>query len=178
MFELDRKTIMMDAGTALFTSKGSFGTVLGQARAEMGEYGKVYRKEELPPDNLPIGIEPFDLLLDHSSAWRTRYISCLVEDAGDTDVTSSEGEPIRRYAVSFKQGDRSTPFRNVCHLVAALIPFILSLVFSLGGWGILFSAVIAVFIVYAWMVPGKRGVAVCNKIKVNLEKGIQTNLVP
>jgi len=178
MFELDRKTIMMDAGTALFTSKGSFGTVLGQARAEMGEYGKVYRKEELPTDNLPLGIEPFDLLLDHSSAWRTRYISCLVEDAGETEGTSPEGEPIRKYAVSFKQGDRTTTFRSIWHLVAALIPFILSMFFSLGGWGILFSAVIAIFTAYAWMLPGKRGAAICNIIKVNLEKGIQTNLVP
>ena len=169
---------MMDAGTALFTSKGSFGTVLGQVRAEMGEYGKVYRKEELPSDNLPVGLEPFELFLDHSSVWRTGYISCLVEDAGDTGEVSQEGEPIRRFAVSFKQGDRTSPLRTICLLMVALVPFIISIMYGFGGWGILISAIIALCIAYVWITPGKKGVALCNKIKANLEKGVQTNLIP
>ena len=175
MARLDTKTKMMDAGTALFTSKGSFGTVLGQTKAELSSYGKVYSKEELEADSMPIGTEEFDLMLDYSTPWMKRYISCRVEDAGDTGETAPEGEPIRRYAVVMKHGDRNTLLRTVVFILLIILPFILSSTLNGGVLMKVFLIAVALLIAYRWIHPGKEYIDICRRIKADLEKGIQTN---
>jgi len=171
MAKIDTDTIMMDAGVALFTSRGSFGTVMGQTRAELAEYGNVLGHEDVPQWK-----EDFDLMLDFSSALRKRYITCKVEDAGDTGTVSEQGEPLRRYAVTLKEGDGSTPLRGICHIIGMILPFVLSAVCGGGILLYILSAVIAILLVFSWISPDKKAVEVCRRIKEDLEKGIQTNL--
>ncbi len=79
-----KKVQMMDAGTALFEMEGGFGTALGQIRAELKEFGKVSDDGE-------------DIVLDFSTAWRKRFISCHLESAG-------ENGDRHKYAAVFKEG--------------------------------------------------------------------------
>lgn len=91
----DKKVQMMDAGTALFEMEGGFGTALGQIRAELREFGKVYDDGE-------------DMVLDFSTIWRKRIIRCRLEGAG-------ENGDLHRYAAVFMEGSSSTRLRNWVH---------------------------------------------------------------
>jgi len=115
---IDRKTQMMDAGTVRFKTPKPFGTVLGGLKTEMQRYGSVLRSTDTGPDTLPPTCGPFDLFLDASTPFRKRYIAATVEDAGDAGTTP-DGEPVRWYAVTFKEGNRNTWLRIVPALLLA-----------------------------------------------------------
>ena len=95
----------------LFQSKDNFGDCLGGVKAELQKYGKVYKPSEISQMRLPESTGDCDLFLDWSSAWRKRYISCRVENAGS--LVSSDGSEIFRYAVTFKEGNKSTRLRGI-----------------------------------------------------------------
>ena len=116
----DRKTIMLDAGTVRFRTQKPFGTVLGGLKAEMRQCGTVLQGKEADPQLLPPGCGPCDLFLDSSTPLRKRYIAATVEDAGPAGETS-DGEPVRWYAVTFKEGNRNTPLRTVPTLLLAAL---------------------------------------------------------
>ena len=112
------KTQMMDAGMTLFTSEKPFGTVLGGIKMEMSKYGAVRRANEISADTTG----ECDLFVDWSTPLRWRAISCRLEDAGPAG-TNAEGAELRRYAASFKEGNKNRVAKVVIvlALVAALV---------------------------------------------------------
>ncbi len=155
MKKLNRKAQMMDAGTALFESKDGYGSVLGQVKAELKEFGSIGTPDDLPEGAVPPSTAEFDLFLDYSTPWRYRYISCRVEDAGDTGRTTDDGEPIRRYAITFKEGNRSTWLRILVHLII-MAAFLAGVILS-GQWHLtLLAVVLGLFTFYQLLVPSKK----------------------
>lgn len=120
----DKKTQMMDAGMALFVSPKSLGTVIGGVMVELRKSGKVLRRNDIDPSSLPESTGDCELFLDWSTPMRWRYVSATVEDAGEAG-TNAEGEPLRRYAVSFKEGNRNKAVKKA--IVYALAAAILAL---------------------------------------------------
>ena len=118
MKKFDEKILMMDAGTALFSGKDGFGSAIGTVKAEMDVYGTTLRAHEFRQEDLPRTTKECDLFLDCSTLWRKRCISCKVEDAGDTGLRTADGEPVRRYAAVFKEGNRSTVLRRAVYALA------------------------------------------------------------
>lgn len=114
---IDKKVQMMDAGMVLFTSEKPFGTVLGGIKAELTKLGDVKRSNEISIDELPDTTGECDLFVDWSSPLRWRAISCRLEDAGLVGH-NSDGEEIRRYAVSFKEGNKNRKGKVLLVLVA------------------------------------------------------------
>ena len=123
---IDSNVHMMDAGMRLFCSEKPFGTVLGGIKNEMAKYGKVLRSKELEGENLPEASVGCDLLLDRSTRYKVKYVSCVLEDAG-TMGTTADGEEIHRYAASLKEGNKNT---NVGIYVAIALIFI----WAMLGW--------------------------------------------
>ena len=119
---------MMDAGSVLAETGEGFGSMIGCVKAELAEYGKVVETEDQ------------GFLLDFSNAWRIRRISCTVEDAGSAGRTDSEDREVRRYAVTFKEGNASGWLRKVFFavLLAALAILTFRCIFALAG--LLFAA--------------------------------------
>ena len=116
---IDNKVQMMDAGMVLFTSEKPFGTVLGGIKAELTKLGDVKRSNEISMDELPDTTGECDLFVDWSSPLRWRAISCRLEDAGLVGH-NSDGEEIRRYAVSFKEGNKNRKGKVLAVLVAVV----------------------------------------------------------
>ena len=116
---IEKRTNMLDAGTVRFRTEKPFGTVLGGLKTEMQRYGTVLRADEADPDRLPPTCGPCDLFLDASTPFRTRYIAATVEDAGPAGETP-DGESVRWYAVTFKEGNRNPLLRTRPALAAAL----------------------------------------------------------
>ena len=114
---------MMDAGSVLIETGEGFGSVIGCVKAELAEYGEVKATD-------------FGFSMDFSNSWRRRRISCTVEDAGSTGRTDSEDREIRRYAVTFKEGNASGWLRKVFFavLLAALAILTFRCVFALAGF--------------------------------------------
>lgn len=140
-----KKIQMMDAGTALFEMEGGFGTALGQIRAELREFGKVYDEDE-------------DLVLDFSTIWRKRIIRCHLEGAGEN------GE-LHRYAAVFKEGSRSTALRGWVH--GTMITVLTLILFFPGMAGFGLSAVCSVgiaILAWSWIYPSRSSVATTKKI--------------
>lgn len=106
MLYIDTKAQMMDAGMAMFASDDNFGCAIGQMKAELETYGKVWRRQELEGTELPESTGDYDLFVDYSNFWRSRYLACKIESAG-------EG----RYAVSMKEGNRSRTPRAFVHAI-------------------------------------------------------------
>ena len=102
---------MMDAGCVLFQTEKPYGIVLGGVKREMEKFGKVLRKTEFNPEDLPETTGDCDLFLDWSAWHRLRCIACKVEDAGIVGKTD-EGEEIHRYAATFKEGNANAPIRK------------------------------------------------------------------
>ncbi len=146
----DRKVQMMDAGTALFTMDEEFGTALGQVRAELKEFGKVEDEDD-------------EMILDFSTPWRKRFISCRLEDAG--------GSSPHRYAAVFKEGNRSTALRAVTHMAAAAAVLVLTVFtdIKLDNLSETFLTIIGIIlcfaIIYAWITPSARSVRTLRKIE-------------
>ncbi len=140
----------MDAGTALFSMDGEFGTALGQLRAELKEYGKVTDEDDV-------------MVLDFSTPWRKRFISCRLEAFGGD-------EKPRRYAAVFKEGSRSTALRACVHVAAAaavlLSVIAANLLFpeSAGALRTLAAIAVCLLIIYAWIIPSGKSVKTLRKI--------------
>ena len=98
---IDKKTRMMDAGMRLFETEKPFGTVLGGIKTEMAGHGKILRTNEIVESELPEASIGCDLFLDRSTRYKTKYITCKLEEAGMVGTTP-DGEGIHRYAVSLK----------------------------------------------------------------------------
>ncbi len=116
---IDNNVQMMDAGMVLFTSEKPFGTVLGGIKAELTKLGDVKRANEISMDELPETTGECDLFVDWSSPLRWRAISCRLEDAGLVGH-NSDGEEIRRYAVSFKEGNKNRKGKVLAVFVAVV----------------------------------------------------------
>lgn len=157
----DRKTQMMDAGMAFFESSEGMGNVMGIVKAQLEYYGKVVSDSQIEPDSLPSSTGAFTFFMDWSSPWRTRYISCLVEDAGDTGKQDAEGRPVRRYAVSFKEGSRSSKLRACTYIfmTAAFLCLMVMQNFLLHGFRFMAGFAcfaLAAYTAYLWCVPSHK----------------------
>lgn len=167
----DKKVLLIDAGTGMFETEKPFGTVAGGVKVELQKYGRVLRFSEVDPSDLPEAAREFDFFLDWSTPLRKRYISCKVDDAGKAGETG-EGEEIRRYAVSFKEGNRNTVLRLICTLVIAHIFFIGGLVKIPGIPRILTlvaGVAIGLFIMYLWLRPSTRAQQVTEELRNYLD---------
>lgn len=146
---MDKKIQMMDAGTALFTINEDFGTALGMVKTAMGAFGgRVYRATDSQTVSFPEGAADADLLLDFSSRWRNRCISCKLEYAG-TDVNGKH-----RYAAVFKQGDSSGRIRNYTLLTLCVI-IVLGMIAAPGTIRIIAGILLVIFIGYWKISPSK-----------------------
>ncbi len=157
----DRKTQMMDAGTALFSAREGIGMAIGYVRRKMEEAGgEVANINEVSQDVIPTTTGDFDLFMDFSTPWRSRYISAKVEDAGEGG-TDADGEPMRRYAAVFKEGNRTAPLRAACHIlvIAGLIltPITVGILFpDLANFVLTVLCLVAAgYTAYRWIVPSK-----------------------
>ena len=117
---IDRKVQMMDAGMRLFETEKPYGTVLGGIKTEMAKYGKVLRTNEIVPEDLPPTTGDCDLFLDRSTRFKSKYLSCRLEDAGAVGQTP-DGETVRRYAATIKEGNRNTEVGIYVHLALIII---------------------------------------------------------
>ena len=72
---IDRNVQMMDAGMRLFESEKPLGTVLGGIKNEMGRYGRLMRRNEIDPEELPATTGDCDLFLDRSTRFKSKYLS-------------------------------------------------------------------------------------------------------
>lgn len=180
MKKFDDKVQMMDAGTALFTGKDGFGSAIGAVKAEMDVYGTTLRSREFRQEDLPRTTKECDLFLNGSTLWRKRYISCKVEDAGDTGLRTEDGEPIRRYAAIFKEGNRSTVLRGAVHvlicagLTACMFPGILPEALSgqiaalsapAGVLRIIAGILLILVVLYLWIIPSRDARHIVNQIQ-------------
>ena len=162
MIRLCRKVQMMDAGMVMFRSKLGFGQAIGQVKAEMREYGKVYTAAELAETAVPESTGDFDLFLVWSVAWRVRYISCRVESAGegaarDADASGSAdtGESVHRYAVTFRDGNRSTPLRGAAMTLCIVI--LILCIFKTGSIVLTAADIILIgYVCFRWHTPSHR----------------------
>ncbi len=113
---MDDTVPMMDAGMRLFETEKPFGTVLGGIKVEMAKHGKILASEN----------SGYDLLLDRSTRYKKKFISCQLEDAGVVGKTA-DGEEIHRYAASLKEGNKNTSIG--IYVAAALI-----IIWAMLGW--------------------------------------------
>lgn len=151
---IDKKVQMMDAGMTLFTSGKPFGTVLGGIKTEMSKYGDVKRPNEISADSVPDTTGECDLFLDWSTPFRWRAISCRLEDAGPAG-RNEDGEEIRRYAASFKEGNKNRGLKVALVLAFAAAVIALGVV-GLGGVPGIFTIIAAVAVAAALLVFGLR----------------------
>lgn len=129
---------MFDAGTALFKMDDSFGTALGQVKAEMSEFGRVTAEGDC-------------FILDISNLWRKYYISCHLEYTGEDGKHS--------YAAVFKEGGKGSAFRNV--VFATMFAFAVAVCIKYSVLGGIASGIV---FTYLWIVPGKKGIRVTRKL--------------
>lgn len=146
----DSKVQMMDAGTALFEMEGGFGTALGQIRAELREFGKIYDDGE-------------DIVLDLSNLWWKKYIVCHLEGAGDNGDR-------HRYAAVFREGSRSTGLRSWVHgtMILGLATILIVPHFCFPELANFCLSALCTFgiaaVAYNWIRPSRSSVATLKKI--------------
>ncbi len=168
---IDKNTQMMDAGTRLFDSEKPFGTALGGIKTEMAKYGKVLRAKELEGETLPEASVGCDLLLDRSTKYKVKYITCVLEDAG-TAGTTSDGEPIRHYAVSLKEGNKNTNVGIYVALALILIWAMLGWFISHGsGWVTIGFALIGCYGAWRMLRPSQDNTTVVSELLKAFEEG-------
>lgn len=161
---------MMDAGTAFFKAKEGYGSILGQIKAEMEVYGKVFKATDFDIKDLPFSTKECDLFLDFSTFWRNRYISCRLEDAGETGESTKDKETVRKYAASFKEGNTDTKFRGGVY-ACLIILFVLS---SILGFAIHFVAGLlclaaAFYLGCNWIAPSVKSQKTVKNLKNKIE---------
>ena len=161
---IDRKVQMMDAGMRLFESEKPLGTVLGGIKNEMGRYGRLMRRNEIDPEELPATTGDCDLFLDRSSRFKSKYLSCRVEDAGTVGKTA-DGEEIHRYAASLKEGNRNTNVGIYVHLALIIIWAMLGWFLSEGNaWIVLVFTAVGIFGAWRQLRPSKDNLNLANKL--------------
>lgn len=151
---IDKRVQMMDAGMVLFTSEKPFGTVLGGIKAEMSRYGVVRRANEISNGDVPDTTGECDLFVDWSTPFRWRAISCRLEDAGYAG-RNDDGEEIRRYAASFKEGNRNRGVKVTLLIVFAVAVIVSGLLCPDGSAGI-FTFAVSVALSAALLIFGLR----------------------
>ena len=155
---------MMDAGMRLFESEKPLGTVLGGIKNEMGRYGRLMRRNEIDPEELPATTGDCDLFLDRSTRFKSKYLSCRVEDAGTVGKTA-DGEEIHRYAASLKEGNRNTNVGIYVHLALIIIWAMLGWFLSEGNaWIVLVFTAVGVFGAWRQLRPSKDNLNLANKL--------------
>ena len=165
----DKTVQMMDAGMRLFDTEKPYGTVLGGIKTEMSKYGKVLRAKELEGVVLPDACTGCDLCLDRSTKYKTKYISCTLEDAG-TVGTTEEGEQIHRYAASLKEGNNNTNTGIYVHLALVIIWAMLGWFVSNGsGWITTLFAFIGIFGAWRMLRPSKDNSQVVSQLLDSFE---------
>ena len=161
---IDRNVQMMDAGMRLFESEKPLGTVLGGLKNEMGRYGRLMRRNEIDPEELPATTGDCDLFLDRSTRFKSKYLSCRVEDAGTVGKTA-DGEEIHRYAASLKEGNRNTNVGIYVHLALIIIWAMLGWFLSEGNaWIVLVFTAVGVFGAWRQLRPSKDNLNLANKL--------------
>lgn len=161
---IDRNVQMMDAGMRLFESEKPLGTVLGGIKNEMGRYGRLMRRNEIDPEELPATTGDCDLFLDRSTRFKSKYLSCRVEDAGTVGKTA-DGEEIHRYAASLKEGNRNTNVGIYVHLALIIIWAMLGWFLSEGNaWIVLVFVAVGVFGAWRQLRPSKDNLNLANKL--------------
>lgn len=161
---IDRKVQMMDAGMRFFESEKPLGTVLGGIKNEMGRYGRLMRRNEIDPEELPATTGDCDLFLDRSSRFKSKYLSCRVEDAGTVGKTA-DGEEIHRYAASLKEGNRNTNVGLYVHLALIIIWAMLGWFLSEGNaWIVLVFTAVGIFGAWRQLRPSKDILNLANKL--------------
>ena len=164
MRNIDTKVQMMDAGMKLFESENGFGTCLGQVKAFLKDYGKVMEAKELAGIILPDSTGEYDFFIDRSNFWRTKYISCKIEYAGEREAG---GKTIYKYAASFREGNRSRLPRSMTMtgmMIAALTIALIMHTFIF--WVACLSIILAV--AYIWMMPSNEALLGVKRIIANL----------
>ncbi len=164
MNDINLKVQMMDAGMTLFSSAENFGNTLGQVKAEMEEYGRVLRVNDLEGVSLPESTGDYDLFLDWSTVWRVRYISCHLESAGEEFC---DGKTTYRYAATFKEGNKSTVFRGVV-IGVLLIALIVGTVAAHGALNTSLCVLLAGATAYLWILPSRRARKVVSSLMSKL----------
>lgn len=160
----------MDAGMVMFRSKLGFGQAIGQVKAEMQEYGKVYTAADLAETAVPESTGDFDLFLVWSAAWRVRYISCRAESAGEGAVRNADGceptdagESIHRYAVTFREGNRSTPLRGAA--MTLCIAILILCIFKAGSIILAAADIILIgYVCFRWITPSHKARSVVRNL--------------
>lgn len=153
----NRRIQMMDAVMVLRNSDESFGNVIGQAKAEMEPYGKVWRATELDSSQLPESTAEYDLFMDYSNFWRVRYISCKVESAGEN-----------RWAIRLKEGNRSSRLRDIFFITVLVAAAICWIIPSFLTHIAVFAVILADL--YFWIYPSKKAQRTVRAIATALEK--------
>ncbi len=128
--QLRKNTLIQDAGTAIFQTHKGMGTVLGQVKTELANYGKVYKADEVTELQSYNNLRDFEFIVDVSNLFWKQYIVCFVEDSGDSGKKTIDGESIRKYAVSFKEWNKSSNFRIFCFIFIALLALIVPMLFE------------------------------------------------
>jgi len=139
---------MMDAGSVLAETGEGFGSMIGCVRAELAYYGKVTETED-------------GFLMDFSNSWRVRRISCKVEDAGPAGRIDAEDREVRRYAVTFKEGNASGWLRK---LVFAIV----MIAFAVLTFRCFFAIVGLLLAAYCSIIPASSSRRVLDAIKNRL----------
>ena len=161
---IDRNVQMMDAGMRLFESEKPLGTVLGGIKNEMGRYGRLMRRNEIDPEELPATTGDCDLFLDRSTRFKSKYLSCRVEDAGTVGKTA-DGEEIHRFAASLKEGNRNTNVGIYVHLALIIIWAMLGWFLSEGNaWIVLVFTAVGIFGAWRQLRPSKDNLNLANKL--------------
>ena len=179
---------MMDAGMRLFESEKPLGTVLGGIKNEMGRYGRLMRRNEIDPEELPATTGDCDLFLDRSTRFKSKYLSCRVEDAGTVGKTADgeeihrfaascrvedagtvgktvDGEEIHRYAASLKEGNRNTNVGIYVHMALIIIWAMLGWFLSEGNaWIVLVFTAVGIFGAWRQLRPSKDNLNLANKL--------------
>ena len=161
-----KKVQMMDAGMTLFTSAKPFGTVLGGIKTEMSKYGDVKRSNEISADSVPDTTGECDLFLDWSTPFRRRAVSCRLEDAGPAGRNVG-GEDLRRYAVSFKEGNKNRGFKVACVLALAAAVIVLGVI-GLDGVPGIFTIAASIAVAAGVLIFGLRPSPKAQKAVVRL----------
>lgn len=163
---IEKRVQMMDAGMRLFQTEKPFGTVLGGIKTEMAKYGNVQRANEIDPTRLPDSTGETDLFLDWSSATKYRYISCKLEDAGSVGA-NDDGEPVHRYAVLLKEGNRNKPMNTVLSAAAFLIYLALAWIIGKGHpsfWLVLIFLALGCITAFRLLRPSKAATELVSKL--------------
>lgn len=161
---IDKGTFMMDAGMRLFESEKPYGIVLGGIKNEMAGFGKVLRTTEFSEEDIPELSKGCDLFMDRSTRYKSKYISCSLEDAGTVGRTA-DGEEIHRYAALVKEGNKNTNVGVYVHLALIIIWAMLGWFISdANAWVTLAFAAVGVLGAWFQLRPSKDNARVARNL--------------